>query len=300
MKGIIDVEYHQVRADKQVIIHKSNRSARLNLRIKTMILICLLLFFLLVIYLYGVLLPETAYAPDFAHKNLVPSFQHWFGTDWLGRDMFARTLKGMSFSLSVGIFSSIVSTLLAVFLGASAALGSFKVDACIGWVIDLLMGIPHLILFILISFYLGGGMKGIVIGIVITHWTSLARLIRSDMLAIRSQPYILISKGLGKSNGWILRNHFLPHIVPTAIIGSVLMFPHAIIHESSITFLGFGLPPEQPSIGIILSESMQYLSSGMWWLAVFPGALLVLVVFLIDQLGEQLRKILSPFESQNE
>ena len=104
--------------------------------------------------------------------------------------------------------------------------------------------------------------------------------------------------GWGKSSGWILTRHLLPHLVPQFLVGLILMFPHAILHEASISFLGYGLPPEQPAIGIILSESMKYLSAGMWWPAVFPGLLLVAVVLLMDRLGENLRVILDPYSAQ--
>ena len=149
-----------------------------------------------------------------------------------------------------------------------------------------------------ISFALGRGLWGLLVGIAATHWTSLARLIRGEVMQLRSQQYIAVSRKLGKSSGWILTHHLLPHLVPQFIVGLILMFPHAILHEASISFLGYGLPPEQPAIGIILSESMQYLSTGMWWPAVFPGAVLVGIVLLVDRLGENLRMILDPYSAQ--
>lgn len=143
----------------------------------------------------------------------------------------------------------------------------------------------------------GKGLKGVLIGVAVTHWTGLARLIRSEVLQIRSQQYIEVSRRLGHSSRWITINHILPHMVPQFIIGLILMFPHAIMHESSLTFLGFGLSPEQPAIGIILSESMKYISTGMWWLAFFPGLMLVIIVLLFDRLGENLKKIVDPYSA---
>ena len=92
--------------------------------------------------------------------------------------------------------------------------------------------------------------------------------------------------------------HLLPHMIPQFVVGLVLLFPHAILHEASVSFLGYGLPPEQPAIGIILSESMKYLSSGMWWLAVFPGLTLVCIVVLFDKLGDNLKTLLDPYSAQ--
>ena len=136
-------------------------------------------------------------------------------------------------------------------------------------------------------------------GIAATHWCSLARLIRGEVLQLRSQQYVAVSRKLGKSTGWILKNHLLPHLLPQFIVGLVLLFPHAILHEASISFLGFGLSPEQPAIGIILSESMRYLSAGMWWSAVLPGLTLVLLVLLVDKFGDYLRMILDPYSAQD-
>ena len=93
-------------------------------------------------------------------------------------------------------------------------------------------------------------------------------------------------------------HHLLPHLAPQFIVGLVLMFPHAILHEASVSFLGYGLAPEQPAVGIILAESVRYLSSGMWWMAVFPGLLLVGIVLLIDRLGEKLRTVIDPYSAQ--
>ena len=109
------------------------------------------------------------------------------------------------------------------------------------WLIDLVMGIPHTVLLILISFACGKGLKGVLIGVAVTHWTGLARIIRSEVLQIRSQQYIEVSRKLGKSSWWITVHHILPHMIPQFLIGLILMFPHAIMHESSLTFLGFGL-----------------------------------------------------------
>ena len=271
---------------------------RMNQRTRAVLLTAALAAVLAAICICGVLIPEKAVAGSYLEARLAPSLRHPFGTDALGRDLFLRTLKGLLVSLLIGAAASVVSAAAAVLIGAAAAAGSRAVDAAVGWLIDLVMGVPHTILIILISFTLGRGVKGLLVGIVATHWCSLARLIRGEVMQLRTEPYAAISRRLGKSGGWVLRHHFLPHLVPQFIVGLVLMLPHAILHEASVSFLGFGLPPEQPAIGIILSESMRYLSAGMWWTAVLPGATLVLVVLLIDRVGEQLRILLDPYSAQ--
>lgn len=269
-----------------------------NHRTKVVILTVVIFLLLIAVYACGILIPDDAITGSFLNAKLAPSFKHLFGTDALGRDLFLRTLKGLSVSITVGLAASVISAVVAVLVGIVAATGSKRIDAVINWVIDLVMGVPHTILIILISFSLGRGLKGLLIGIASTHWCFLARLIRGEVLQLRSQQYVAVSRKLGKSSGWILTHHLLPHLVPQFIVGLILLFPHAILHEASVSFLGFGLPPEQAAIGIILSESMRYLSTGMWWTAVLPGLTLVLIVLLVDRLGDYLRMILDPYSAQ--
>ena len=255
---------------------------------------------IIIAFLSGKLIPDAAAAVNISQKNLAPSLQHLFGTDWLGRDLFCRTLKGLSTSLTVGVTASLISAVIATLIGIAAAMGSKIIDSLISWLIDLVMGIPHIILLILISFACGRGLKGLLIGIAATHWTSLARLVRAEVLQLRSQQYIAVSRKLGKSNRWILTHHMLPHLFPQILVGVILLFPHAIIHEAAISFLGYGLPPEQPAIGIILSESTKYLSSGVWWPAIFPGLTLIIIVLLVDRLGDHLKLLLNPHTAQEQ
>lgn len=267
---------------------------RLNGRIKTVVLFGIAIVFLIAVTMVGAFFSEAAMVTDFSRKDLAPGARYLFGTDWLGRDMFIRTLTGLSMSIRIGILAAGVSSVLALLLGTLAATMGKAVDAAITWVIDLVMGIPHILLLILISYAFGKGFKGVVIGVALTHWTSLARVIRGEVLQLKEALYIQTAKKLGVSNGQIVWKHMFPHLYPQFLVGLILMFPHAILHEASITFLGFGLPPEQPAIGVILSESMKYLAMGRWWLALFPGLFLVLTVVLFDVAGESLRKLLDP------
>ena len=271
---------------------------RMNRRTKALIWAVLTAAVLLLVYALGLLIPEEAIAGSFLLATEPPSLSHPFGTDALGRDLFLRTLKGLSVSLTVGAAASLISSIAAILAGIAAATGSRRLDGLINWIIDLVMGVPHTVLVILISFSLGRGLKGLIAGIAATHWCSLARLIRGEVLQLRSETYVAVSRRLGKSNRWILTHHLLPHLAPQFFVGLILLFPHAILHEASVSFLGFGLPPEQPAIGIILSESMRYLSAGMWWSALLPGLTLVLIVLLVDKLGDALDRVLDPSSAQ--
>ena len=242
----------------------------------------------------GILLEERGMETDFSRTNLTPSLLYLFGTDWMGRDMFARTLAGLSLSIRIGLLTAAVSAAAALVLGAAAAVLGRKADAVISWLIDLVMGIPHILLVMLISIACGRGFAGVVAGVSLSHWPSLARVIRGEVLQLRAAPYILAAEKLGVGRLRIIAGHMVPHILPQFLTGMILLFPHAILHEASVTFLGFGLSSEQPAIGVILSESMRYLTTGKWWLALFPGLALVLVVILFAMLGERLRRLLDP------
>lgn len=252
---------------------------------------------LLVILVLSFMLSNDNLNLSNAGKNLSPSFQHLFGTDWLGRDMFTRTIKGLRLSLAVGAFASMISVLVAIVMGICAATFGKAVDNAISWVIDLFIGMPHLVFMILISFIVGGGIYGIILGVSLTHWTALARVVRGEVLQIKSAEYIQISKSYGKSSWFIARKHIMPSVFPQIMIGFLLMFPHVILHEAALTFLGFGLSPQTPAIGIILSEAMSHISTGKWWLVLFPGLLLVIVIKSFDNIGEQLRILMDPASS---
>jgi peptide/nickel transport system permease protein len=265
-----------------------------NKRQRSLIIAVLAVIFLISVVAIGIFLDEESISTNLKQRNSSPSLHHPFGTDWLGRDMFSRTFMGLSLSIGVGLIGAFGSTFIAMLLGMIAATMGKMADRIVSWLIDLFLSVPHLVTLILISFALGGGFKGIVIGIALTHWPSLARVIRAEVMQIRSAEYVQLSKKMGRSNWWIATKHIFPHIVPQIVVGFLLLFPHAILHEAAITFLGLGLSPHEPAIGIILSESMKYLSSGMWWLAFFPGLCLLLIVRAFDMIGEKLRSLTDP------
>ncbi|KAB2332105.1 ABC transporter permease [Cytobacillus depressus] len=276
------------------MIHSLNKRFPLNRRQWTMISILFAIAFLVVVIVGSFLLDEGRMATNLQNRNSPPSFNHLFGTDWLGRDMFTRTVKGLSLSIWVGLIGAIGSVSIALFLGMAAATMGKAADRIVSWLIDLFLSVPHLVTLILIAFTLGGGFKGIVIGLALTHWPSLARVIRAEVMQVRSAEFVQVSRKMGKSQWWIAMHHILPHILPQALIGFMLMFPHVILHEAAVTFLGLGMSPHEPAIGIILSESMKYLSSGMWWLAFFPGLCLLLIVRTFDHIGENFRMLIDP------
>jgi peptide/nickel transport system permease protein len=269
----------------------------LNKRQKTVMVLVITSAILLAVLVGGLLISNDRIVTNLEQRNLSPTLEHPFGTDWLGRDMLIRTLKGLSVSIGVGLIAATASVMIAVGLGIIAATMGRIADGIISWLVDLFLSVPHLVILILIAFVLGGGMKGVVIGLALTHWPSLTRVIRAEVMQLKTAEFVQTSKRLGKSRWFIAVKHILPHIVPQFLVGLFLLFPHAILHEAAVTFLGMGLSPHQPAIGIILSESMRYLSTGMWWLAFFPGLCLLLIVRAFDLVGDRLRSLVDPYRA---
>lgn len=269
-----------------------------NRRFLTFLITLISVIFLVVILLSGLFITESLYAPDFSKKNLPPSMTHPFGTDFMGRNMFYRTIKGLSISMVIGFCGSTVSCMIALIFGFLASTFGKKVDLLICGLIDLMRSIPSILFLILISVATGRGIWGVTIAVILTHWTTLCRILRGELLALKNTKYYKTSQRIGKSNFWIAKNHIVPHLLPHLIVGLILLFPHAIMSEATLTFLGFGVPSEIPAVGGILEESMQYLISGAWWLAAFPGLCLLFVVLLFEMIGDNIRRLLDPFTSQ--
>ncbi len=277
-------------------VYINNKGSQINfgIREKTLISIGVFTIFLGSIIIFGSLITEEQISINLLNKNQSPSLEYLFGTDWVGRNMLYRTIKGLSLSMKIGLLSSVISGVIALTLGVIGATLGSKVDSFISWFIDLVLSVPHTLIVILVSISVGGGLKGIILGVSLTHWPSLTRVIRAEVMQIKQSDYAKISRNFGKSNLYIATHHILPHIIPQLLVGIVLVFPHAVLHEASITFLGFGLPPHEPAIGIILSESMKYLSSGRWWLSFFPGLSLVIVSLMVDNIGKKFSQLINP------
>jgi peptide/nickel transport system permease protein len=276
--------------------NKSWLPFNMNLRQKTLLIVGLASLFLITLAVSS-LLTSTDIVTNFALTNQAPSFQHLFGTDWMGRDMFSRTYEGLGLSIMVGAFASLVSAVVAILLGLLSSVNKI-VDEIVAGIIDLFSSIPQILLIILVSISFGGGFYGVVMGVGLTSWTPLARILRAEVKKIKTSEYVKLSQHFGKSKMWIATKHILPLIISQIVVGVILMFPHAIMHEAAITFLGFGLPPHQPSIGIILSESVNYLALGYWWLAFYPGISLLIIVLIFDLIGENVQKILDPVDAE--
>lgn len=270
----------------------------MNRRRKILLIIVSGVLVLAGVCLWGLMMEPDLYAPNYEARRLAPSLSHLFGTDNLGRDMFYRTVCGLSTSIQIGLLSALISSVIALLLGSLSAIFGGKVDQVVSFMVDLCMGVPHLILLILISIAVGGGAAGVITGVAVTHWPNLTRVIRAEVMQIRSAQYVQIARKLGKSNWHIAAKHIVPHVFPQYLVGLILLFPHAILHEAAITFLGYGLPLDTPAVGVILAESMKHLATGMWWLAFFPGIALLLMTQLFDIVGDYLKILIDPHSAR--
>ncbi|KUG51628.1 ABC transporter permease [Serinicoccus chungangensis] len=232
---------------------------------------------------------------DFAQAFLPPSAQHPFGTDQAGRDLLARSLAGARVSLLVGLVAALVSSVVGVVVGglagSLATRGGGVVDGVLMRVVDAVNALPHLVLGIVIVALLGPSLGSVILSVALTHWTTTARLVRAELLALEGVGFVEAAVGAGAGRWWVLSRHLLAHVMGRVVLATVLMVPHAIMHESALSFLGLGLPDDQASLGTIIEQSRTAVLAGHWWPAVLPGLLLVALSLVVFVLGERLRPV---------
>lgn len=271
---------------------------RINRRVRKIWLGAVCFAFLVAVIVTAKMLGEIGVRSQLALRLAPPSLEHLLGTDEVGRDMFARIIKGLSLSVWVGIIAAAASTLIAISLAFLAVAFGRYADAGVSVAVDIAMGLPHIILLVLICVAVGGGTQGVIIAVALTHWTRLTRILRADLLQLTTSDYVQASRQAGKSWSAIFVRHLIPHLVPQILVNFLLLFPHAILHEAGLTFLGFGMEPNTPAIGVLLANAMRYLTAGYWWLGVFPGLALVLVVLAFDSLADGVRAFFDPKSAQ--
>ncbi len=226
----------------------------------------------------GLFIGQDMLTLDFAHKYLPPTWVHPFGCDGAGRDMFLRSTKGLSTSIVIATIAVGISVAIALVASYIQAVGPKWARKCIDALCDLFLSIPQMMLLIFVSVIVGRGIWGVIAGIALSHWMHLSRILSAEVKQVMKETYIAASKAFGKSDFYIYAHHVFPHISKQLVVSLGVLFPHAVLDEAAISFLGLGLPLETPAIGTILAESMQYLLQGYWWLAILPGVMLVFLV----------------------
>ena len=222
-----------------------------------------------------------------------PSWTHWFGTDDLGRDIFARVVYGARVSLGIGFCSVLIASLLGTVVGLfSGYLGGW-VDEVIMRLVDAMLALPFLVLAIVVSAVLGANLQNTILAISIVSLPGFARIARGEAIAVKEREYIQAATALGSKIWRIMLRHVLPNISGPLIVQATLSTAQAILTESSLSFLGLGVQPPTPAWGSMLNTAKGYLDIAPW-MALFPGAAIFLVVLALSLLGDGLREALNP------
>lgn len=272
--------------------HGRDRSSTRNLRVRTSAVIVVLIA--LAVLLVPPLVQLDQQAVDLSAKLQAPSWAHPFGTDDVGRDLLLRCVYGLRVSLLVGLVAALVATVLGTAVGAAAgALGGWT-DRFVMRIVDALTSIPHLLLGIFIVAMFRPGVWPVVVSVALTHWLSTARIVRAEVLSLRSRPYVDAAVSGGASRWRVTVRHLVPGVLPQAGLAAVLMIPHAMWHESALSFLGLGLPAHQASLGNLVQTARGSLLAGDWWPTLFPGLLLIVPTLAIAGLAGAWRERLNP------
>ncbi|MFE1148134.1 ABC transporter permease [Streptomyces albidoflavus] len=250
--------------------------------------------FVLAVLLVPPLVGLDEQAVDLGAKLLAPSLDHPFGTDDVGRDLLLRCVYGLRVSLLVGVVAALVATVLGTAVGTAAgALGGWT-DRLVMRCVDAFSSVPHLLLGIFIVALFRPGVWPVVVSVGLTHWVSTARIVRAEILSLRARPYIDAAVSGGASRLRLARRHLIPGVLPQAGLAAVLMIPHAIWHESALSFLGLGLPTHQASLGTLVQSARGTLLAGDWWPTLFPGLFIIVPTLAIAGLAGAWRERLNP------
>ena len=219
---------------------------------------------------------------------------HLLGTDDQGRDMLSAIFYGLRISLGVGIASTVFALAIGLFFGMIAAYFGGWVDTLIMRVVDIQLSFPAILIALILLAVLGQGADKIIVALITVQWAYYARTVRASALVEKQKEYIEAAKVLALSKTRILFRHMLPNCLPPLIVVATVQVAHAIALESTLSFLGLGLPITEPSLGLLISNGFTYLMSGKYWISFYPGLALLLTIMSINLVADQLRDVLNP------
>jgi peptide/nickel transport system permease protein len=222
-----------------------------------------------------------------------PSGAHWFGTDELGRDVLSRVLVAVQASLEVAVVSVAFALVVGVTIGVVAGYRGGWVDTVFMRVVDVMFAFPVLLLALAIVAILGPGVTTTMLAIGVVYTPIFARVARASTLSVRVEPYVAVSRTMGTGHGYILARHVLPNIAGPLIVQTSLSLAFALLSEAALSFLGLGIQPPRPSLGRMIFDSQGFVTLA-WWMAVFPGAAIFVIVLAFNLFGDGLRDVLDP------
>lgn len=233
--------------------------------------------------------------------NLMPPGERSFdgmlfalGSDGQGRDMLSAIVYGLRTSLIVGILSAVIALCIGTVVGLVAAYAGGFVDNALMRLVDLQLSLPAILVALILLVVLGGGADKIVLALVVVQWAYFARTVRSVALVENAREYMEAARGLRLSKARLMLRHLLPNCLPTLIVVATVQIATAISLEATLSFLGLGLPPTQPSLGLLIANGFQFMMSGAYWIALFPGFALLVTIVAINLVGDRLRDVLNP------
>jgi peptide/nickel transport system permease protein len=221
------------------------------------------------------------------------STRHPLGTDTLGRDVASRLLYGARVSLIVGLAAVVIGGLLGVVLGLLSGYYRGLTDDALMRLGDVQLAFPVLVLAVAVLAVLGASLANVILVLGVTGWITYARIVRGETLSLRQREFVEAARALGATDGYLIRRHILPNVLPPVTVVATFSVARTIIAEASLSFLGLGIPPPAPSWGAMLDEGRNYITTG-WWLALFPGLAILLLVLGINLVGDWLRDQLDP------
>ena len=238
----------------------------------------------------------TSYDPEkqaLSERLLSPSLKHWWGTDQYGRDIFTRCVYGCRVSLSVGIISQLIATIIGYFMGVTAGYVGGKTDDAISFVMQVFSSFPFLLFAMALMYALGPGITNLYISLGLLSWASTAKLIRGQVMQLKGQEYIQACKVDGGSTLRIILKHLFPNCIPMLIVSITLGIPGAILSEASLSYLSLGVPSPKPSWGSMIAESQDFIRSNTYY-SLFPGLCIIVTVMAFNMMGDGLRDALDP------
>ena len=272
----------------------------MRLRANRMAMISLFLFLIILLFsLLGPLFSKYRYdEQDLEKVFLAPGAEHWFGTDNLGRDLFARTSHGGRISLAVGILATFVSLVIGVTYGMVSGYNGGKIDAFLMRIVDILYSLPFTIFVILLMVMFGRNFLLLFLAIGAVEWLTMARITRAQTISLKRAEFVLAAHALGYSHTRILFHHILPNLLGPIIVYATLTVPAVMLLEAVLSFLGLGVQAPMSSWGSLIKEGAEKMDAAPWVLS-FPGLFFCISLFSLNFIGDGLRDALDPKSSKD-
>lgn len=244
--------------------------------------------------LTGTLISGQNYSDnDLLNANQSPSLEHWFGTDHLGRDLFARTWYGARISLFIGLMAAFLDLIIGVIWGTIAGYLGGRVDEYMMRIADILSGVPYLLVVILLMVIMPQGIWTLIVAMTITGWIGMARIVRGEVLKLKAEEFVMASRSLGASTTRIISKHLIPNALGAILVTLTLTIPTAIFTEAFLSFLGLGVPAPKASWGTMTSDALSSLRYYPYQLF-FPAFFICLTMLAFNVVGDGLRDALDP------